>query len=87
MDRSKEFEEQGDFKNAFPWEVQRRPDDDSETPRPLHTQADREPPLSRPEADVLGISPTPEVVYGESSEHENDEDERDAHHAAPDEHL
>jgi hypothetical protein len=85
MERSSETEKQGDFKNAFPWEVTDKPD--SGMPRELRTQADEEPPLSREEADVAGISLTPEVVYGEVDEHENDEDERDARHAAPDEHL
>jgi hypothetical protein len=56
-----------DFKNAFPWETDERRDSDDERPRPLHTQADREDPLTREEADVLGISPTPETVYGEAS--------------------
>jgi hypothetical protein len=85
MDRDTN-DDQGGLKNAFPWEVDspRRDDDD---PRPLRTQADRETPLSREEADVLGISPTPEVVYGETDEDENREDQRDAHHAEPDEHL
>jgi hypothetical protein len=85
MERSRETEQQGDFKNAFPSEVTDRPD--SGMPRQLHTQADNEPPLSRQEADAAGITTTPEVVYGEVDEHENDEDERDARHAAPDEHL
>jgi len=84
MDRS-ELEQQGDFKNALPWEVTDHPD--SGTPRQLHTQADKEQPLSRPEADAAGISTTPEVVYGEVDDHENDEDERDARRADPDEHL
>lgn len=77
---------ENELKNAFPWEVETRPKDD-ERPRTLHTQADKEPPLTREEADVAGITVTPEVVYGESSEHELAEDERDAHHAEPDEHL
>jgi hypothetical protein len=84
MKRSDEPEEE--FKNAFPWEVDSRRDDD-ENPRPLHTQADKEPPLTREEADVLGISPTPEVVYADTDEDQNRDDERDAHHAEPDEHL
>jgi hypothetical protein len=57
---------------------------DQDDPRPLHTEADNLPPLSRPEADVAGISPTPEVVYAESDE---DEDQREAHQADVDEHV
>ena len=85
MEREKRVEQQGDFKNALPWEVDDRPE--PEDPRPLHTQADKEEPLGRREADVLGISPTPEVVYGETDEDENRDDIRDAHHADPGEHL
>jgi hypothetical protein len=79
---------ENEFKNALPWEVEtRRNDDDDENPRPLHTQADKEPPLQRQEADVLGISPTPEVVYADTDEDQNRDDERDAHRADPDEHV
>jgi hypothetical protein len=60
---------------------------DSEMPLPLHTQADDEPPLSRREADVAGISPTPQVVYADTDEDPNRDDVRDAHHAEPDEHV
>jgi hypothetical protein len=56
-----------DFKNAFPWETDDRRDSDDERPRPLRTQADREEPLTREEADVLGVTPTPKTVYGEPS--------------------
>jgi hypothetical protein len=45
-------------------------------PRQLRTQADNEEPLSRREADVAGISQTPEVVYGESDEDPNPDDRR-----------
>ena len=86
MDRDRTAEQQGDFKNAFPWEVE-RPERDDEEPRPLRTQADEERPLSRPEADVLGISPTPQVVYAETDEDQNRDDVRDAHRAEPDEHV
>jgi len=86
MAREQNVDEQGDFKNALPWEVE-PPVRDDEDPRPLRTQADKEPPLARREADVLGISPTPEVVYADTDEDENREDQRDAHHAEPDEHL
>ena len=85
MNRSDDPE--NEFKNAFPWEVETRRDDDDKNPRPLHTQADKEPPLQRAEADVLGISPTPEVVYADTDEDENREDQRDVHHADADEHL
>jgi hypothetical protein len=36
---------------------------------------------------VAGISPTPEVVYAESDEDQNREDQRDAHQADADEHV
>lgn len=48
-------------------------------PRQLRTQADGERPLTRKGADVAGISPTPEVVYGGDSFEPNEEDRRDAH--------
>jgi hypothetical protein len=82
--RETDTESQG-YKNALPSEVDDHPD--SGMPRQLRTQADNEPPLSRAEADVAGISPTPEVVYADTDEDENRDDQRDAHHAAPDEHL
>ena len=44
-------------------------------------------PLSRPEADVAGISLTPEVVYGDTDEDPNRDDQRDANEADPDEHV
>ena len=69
-----------DYKNALPEEVDDHPD--SGMPRQLRTQADDEEPLSRKEADVAGISQTPEVVYGESDENENEEDQREAHRGA-----
>ncbi len=85
MDRDTNTEQQGHYKNALPSEVTDHPD--SGMPRQLRTQADHEAPLSRREADVAGISPTPEVVYGESDEDQNRDDQRDAHHAEPDEHV
>ena len=69
-----------DYKNALPEEVDDHPD--SGMPRQLRTQADDEPALTRREADVAGISQTPEVVYGESDENENEEDQREAHRGA-----
>lgn len=66
-----------DDKNALPEEVDDHPD--SGMPRQLRTQADNERPLTRKEADVAGISQTPEVVYGDDSLEPNEEDQRDAH--------
>ena len=66
-----------DYKNALPDEVDDRPD--SGVPRQLRTQADKTEPLTRKEADVAGISPTPEVVYGDDSIFPNEDDQRDAH--------
>jgi hypothetical protein len=77
MERDTNTAAQGDYKNALPSEVTDHPD--SGMPRQLRTQADDEPPLSRREADVAGISPTPDVVYGESDEDQNRDDQRDAH--------
>ncbi len=51
-------------------------DDDSETPRQLRTPGDDEPPLSRAEADVAGITVP---VYGEDEMNPNADDQRDAH--------
>ena len=70
-------EQQGDYKNALPSEVDDHPD--SGMPRQLRTQADKERPLSRREADVAGIGPTPETVYGDDSTFPNPDDQRDAH--------
>ena len=66
-----------EYKNALPEEV----DDhsDSGLPRELRTQADKDRALTRKEADVAGISPTPEVVYGDDSYQPNEDDQRDAH--------
>jgi hypothetical protein len=49
--------------------------------------AEDEPPLSRREADVAGISQTPETVYGDGSYEPNADDHRDAERADPDEHV
>jgi hypothetical protein len=49
--------------------------------------AEDEPPLSRREADVAGISPTPETVYGDDSYEPNADDHRDEERADPDEHF
>ena len=85
MERDTNTGQQGDYKNALPSEVTDHPD--SGMPRQLRTQADDEAPLSRDEADVAGISQTPDVVYGESDEDQNRDDQRDAHHAQTDEHV
>ncbi len=46
-----------------------------------------EPTLSRAEADVAGISLTPETVYGDNSYEPNADDHRDAERADEDEHV
>jgi hypothetical protein len=82
---TRKIEKQGDYKNALPSEVDDRPD--SGMPRQLRTQADDDAPLSRAEADVAGISPTPSVSYAGDDYAQNAEDQRDAHQAEPDEHV
>lgn len=66
-----------DYKNALPGEVADRPE--SDMPRELRTQADALPPLSRREAEAAGMSVTPDVVYGESDEDPNRDDQIDEH--------
>jgi hypothetical protein len=85
MERETGTERDGGYKNALPDEVTDHPD--SGMPRQLRTQADDEEPLSRPQADAAGISPTPEVVYADSDEEPNRDDQRDMNSAGPDEHL
>ena len=85
MERDTDTERQGDYKNALPGEVTDHRD--SGMPRQLRTQADDEAPLSRAEADVAGISPPPEVVYGDSDEDPNRDDQRDVNRAGSEEHL
>jgi hypothetical protein len=65
------------YKNALPEEVDDHPD--SGMPRQLRTQNERDPDLTREEADVAGISVTPEVVYGDSSAQPNEDAQRDVH--------
>jgi len=84
MARDSDADPQG-YKNALPSEV--AGERHSDMPRELHTVADDEAPLSRPEADVAGISLTPEVVYADSDEDPNRDDQRDANQAGPGEHL
>jgi hypothetical protein len=69
-----------DFKNALPREVDDHPD--SGMPRQLRTQADNEPALSFREAQAAGMTPTPDVVYGESDEDPNRDDQIDEHRGA-----
>jgi hypothetical protein len=69
-----------EYKNALPSEVDDYPD--SGMPRQLRTQADDEPALSRSEAEVAGLTVTPEVAYGESDEDPNRKDQIDAHRGA-----
>jgi hypothetical protein len=85
MERDTDTESQGDYKNALPGEVTDHRD--SGMPRQLRTQADDEEPLSRAEADAAGISLTPGVVYGDSDEDPNRDDQRDVNRAGPEEHL
>jgi hypothetical protein len=60
---------------------------DPDDPVELHSQGDKEVPLSRREADVAGISLTPEVVYADTDENPNRDDQADANLAGPDEHV
>ena len=64
--------------------------------RPLHTEADDEAPLSSDEAAVMGaqavrrlrdIPKERQTVYGDVDEGFDNEDQADAHHAEPGEHL
>ncbi|MBV8582060.1 MAG: hypothetical protein JOZ86_15660 [Candidatus Eremiobacteraeota bacterium] len=85
MERNTDTEQQGDYKSALPREVTDHPD--SGLPRQLRTQADNEPPLTRAEADVAGITPTPETIYADTDENENRDDQHDANQASADEHF
>ncbi len=71
------METDADYKNALPGEVDDHPD--SGMPRQLRTQADNERPLTRHEAEVAGMTVTPEVVYGDSDEDPNRDDQIDEH--------
>ena len=62
-----------DTKNTLPRETDDHPD--SGMPRQLRTQADTERPLSRHEAEVAGLTDTPETVYGEDSAFPNAADD------------
>lgn len=85
MERSLDTEQQGDYKNALPSEVTDHRD--SGMPRQLRTQADDERPLGREEAEVAGMTTTPETVYGESDEDPQRDERADQRRAAPDQHL
>jgi len=65
-------------------------------PTELHTEADNLEPLSRREAGVAGeqterklrgIPESAQTVYGDVDEGYDNEDQADAHHAEPGEHL
>ncbi|MGP6190346.1 MAG: hypothetical protein ACLPSH_09770 [Vulcanimicrobiaceae bacterium] len=66
---------------------ERNPRRQSDETSELHTQADDERPLTRREAEVAGITPETEGVYGDDSFSPNDEDKRDSERAGPGEHL
>jgi hypothetical protein len=85
MERSTDTEQQGDYKNALPSEVTDHAG--SGMPRQLRTRGDDEPTLSRAEADVAGISTTPSVVYADTDENQNADDQADMNRADPDQHL
>jgi hypothetical protein len=69
-----------EYKNALPREVDDHPD--SGMPRQLRTQADDLPALSEREAQAAGLTVRPDVVYGESDEDPNREDQIDEHRGA-----
>ena len=65
-------------------------------PRELHTEADDIPPLSPKEAESMGRQTetytrdepvSEQVVYGDVEDSPENEDQTDAHHAGPDEHV
>jgi hypothetical protein len=66
-----------DEKNTLPRETDDHPD--SGMPRQLRTQADNERPLTRAEAEVAGLTETPETVYGEDSAFPNADDVKETH--------
>ncbi len=67
-----------EYKNTLPNETDDHPD--SGMPRQLRTQADNERSLTRAEAGVAGIGPTPQTVYGDNSTFPNADD--DEHHGS-----
>ncbi len=66
-----------EYKNALPGEVDDHPD--SGMPRQLRTRAESAAPLSFREAQAAGMTTTPDVVYGESDEDPNRDDQTDEH--------
>jgi hypothetical protein len=71
---------ESEFKNALPREVDDHPD--SGMPRQLRTPADDERALTFREAQAAGLTRTPDVVYGESDEDPNRDDQIDEHRGA-----
>jgi hypothetical protein len=63
-----------DVKNTLPGETDDYPD--SGMPRQLRTQADGNDPLSRAEADIAGVSRTPQMIYGEASGEPDEQKDR-----------
>jgi hypothetical protein len=63
-----------DVKNTLPGETDGYPD--SGMPRQLRTQADGNDPLSRAEADIAGVSRTPQMIYGEASGEPDEQKDR-----------
>ena len=63
-----------DYKNTLPGETDDHPD--SGMPRQLRTQADKNDPLSRAEADIAGVSSTPQTIYGEASGEADEQKDR-----------
>jgi hypothetical protein len=53
----------------------------------IERSPDDEPTLTRREADVAGISQTPETVYGDNSYEPNADDHKDEEHPTEDEHF
>jgi hypothetical protein len=69
---------------------------DERNPRELHTEADDLQPLSPEEAEAMGrqtegsggvFDPKRETVYADIESSPENEDQADAHHADPDEHV
>ena len=53
----------------------------------IERSPDDEPTLTRREADVAGISQTPETVYGDNSYEPNADDHKDEEQPTEDEHF
>ena len=63
-----------DAKSTLPGETDDYPD--SGMPRQLRTEADGIDPLSRAEADIAGVSRTPQMIYGEASGQPDEQKDR-----------